>query len=258
MYKIGLLGCGKLGSIIAKGLTEGRVPGCKLEAIYSIPMDQAKAKALEFGCRACESLEELLAMDLDYVIEATGPAPLREYLPKVVEAGKNIICLSTGVFAEQDYCDRIEAVALEKGCKVYMVSGCVGGIDLANTFGVMGDARATVINFRPAVLPPGAPAFAAEIPDGFEGPALEGFAFSPSHLNVVIAGARATGQPENARFKVATEEGQQGFGYDIQGETISASIRICNHGPKGSTNSAELAAWSALGKLKRLTSTITF
>ena len=258
MYKIGLLGCGKLGSIVAKGLTEGRVPGCVLAGIYSIPMDQAKAKAEEFGCTACKSLEELLAMDLDYVIEATGPAPLKEYLPKVVEAGKNIICLSTGVFAEQDYCDRIEAVALEKGCKVYLVSGCIGGIDLGNTIGVMGPAKATVTNFRPKELPKGAPAFGADMPAEFEGPALEGFALSPSHLNVIIAGARATGQVDSARFRITTEEGQQGFGYDVAGGTISASIRICNRGPEGSTNSAELAAWSALGKLKRLTSTITF
>ena len=46
-----------------------------------------------------------------------------------------------GAFADKDFYNKTAALCLERGAKVYLATGCLGGFDLASVFQLMGGLR---------------------------------------------------------------------------------------------------------------------
>lgn len=260
MVKVGVLGSGKLGSIIAGALRNGKVPGCQLVGVMGRGMERAARLAAECDCEACGGAEQMLALKPDYLIEAATAQALRDNTLEFLNAGCNIICLSVGAFADQIFYDQAARAAQEHHAKVYLAPGVIGGFDIASTLTVMGELRGTLIKFKypndSGRCPPGL----MELPDAFEGSVREGFQISPAHLNVAVAAALACGSLDETRMQVVPvlEEDTPSFGFDLEGEFAGASLRVRQGGFRGNPQGPALAAWSAVALLRRLTSPITF
>ena len=250
-YRIGILGCGRLGSIAAAALKEGKAPKCKLTAFFDANEEALKAKSQEFGCPGYSNAKDFIDSGLDYVIEASRQEPAREYIPYFIENGISVISLSCGAFADKEMRDKIEEYSDKTGAKAYLATGCLGGFDLAAVLNVMGGLTGTIVQYLPpAAERPDGPM--KNFPDSFSGTALEGFGISPAHLNTVIAGALACGELEDQRFELRpSQPGMGSFGLELKNDQTSAKIII-------SQNSFELIALSTIATLKRLTSAITF
>lgn len=70
MTKIGILGSGRLGSIVAKAIHNGAVETAELCGIYSRTLEKAENLGKEVDCFFTNSFEELLETKPDYIIEA--------------------------------------------------------------------------------------------------------------------------------------------------------------------------------------------
>ena len=90
MIRWGFLGCGK---VVHKksGDAFRNVPHSRIEAIMRRDLDAAKASAEYFGApQYCNSVEELLAMDIDAVYIATPPGMHYEQSMQCLKAGKAV------------------------------------------------------------------------------------------------------------------------------------------------------------------------
>ena len=90
MIRWGFLGCGK---VVHKksGDAFRNVPHSRIEAIMRRDLDAAKASAEYFGApQYCNSVEELLAMDIDAVYVATPPGMHYEQAMQCLKAGKAV------------------------------------------------------------------------------------------------------------------------------------------------------------------------
>ncbi len=252
MYKVGILGCGRLGSIAANALKEGKAPFCELAALLDSNEDVLAAKSGEFGVPGFTDRNEFMACGLDFVIEATRQNVAQENIPAFIDKGISVVSLSCGAFADKDFYNRAAALCLERGAKVYLATGCLGGFDLASVFQLMGGMQGTVVQYMPpkAERDPRNPM--AGFPEEFSGTALEGFNISPSHLNTVIAGALACGELEDARYELRlAQPGMGAFGLEMKNDLSSAKIII-------SQNTFEMIALSTIAVLNRVTNPITF
>ena len=103
MKNVCVLGCGRLGQIIADGLHTGKVKGCRLEGVMDGNEKAVKEAARKFQCRACTDIEELMALKPDYVVEAATAEAVKTYAMAVLSQGAELICLSVGAFYDEEF-----------------------------------------------------------------------------------------------------------------------------------------------------------
>lgn len=260
MKRIALLGCGKLGEIAARGLYEGKVPGCRLVAVLGHGMERARELAGRYDCRACGNLEELLAEKPDYVIEAATGEALRESAVDILAAGSSLICLSIGAFADPEFLRRVEETARAHGSQVFLAPGVIGGFDVASAAALFGGLEATLIKYKYASSSPKCPEGLRELPDHFVGSVREGFALSPRHLNVGISAGLICGDLDRTKMRLETvpDEAYTGCALELEGDFGTARIQLQQGRPGHPVAGPAFAAWSTLAVLKRLTAPITF
>ena len=72
-----------------------------------------------------------LAQDITLVVEAASQAVCREIAPQVLVlvAGKDLMPMSVGAFADESFLQQMRDLAREHGRCVYLPSGAIGGLD---------------------------------------------------------------------------------------------------------------------------------
>lgn len=241
MTKVGVLGNGKLGSVVIEAIKAGKAPECELVGVAS--------RSLGVTCK------DLIDKGAQIIVEASKPEVLKAELLPILEAGVSVIPLSTGAFSDPEFLEAAKKAAREHGSKVYLPHGAEGAFDLAATYSLAEGAKGTVVQY----LPPAekrAGTYLDKLPVGFKGTAMEGFALSPAHLNVVIETAIACGGFDKTFMEVREpEDGRPGFALELENDFSKAVLRTS---PKPGPNMGAMIALSAVSTLNRITQPITF
>lgn len=87
--RIGVVGCGFMGRLHAATLAQAT--GGELTAVFDADPAAAVRTAEAHGARACTSLDELLAMDLDGVVVATPDHAHRDSVVRAAQAGLGVL-----------------------------------------------------------------------------------------------------------------------------------------------------------------------
>lgn len=88
--KWGIIGCGRIAHRFMQGLNA--LPDNVLAATYSRRMETVEAFINQYGGKACNSADELLASGIDAVYIATLPDTHAMYTIKAFNAGKAVLC----------------------------------------------------------------------------------------------------------------------------------------------------------------------
>ena len=137
MKKFAIAGCGRLGRIVAKAWHDGLLPEYVLCGTYSRTYGHALALASEYGCKACGSVDELLDMSPDIVVETASPAAMKEMALPLLAGGVSIVSLSIGALADNAFYQEVSEAAISSGAKIYVASGATGGFDVLQTASLM-------------------------------------------------------------------------------------------------------------------------
>lgn len=124
--KIGIIGCGAIGSDVAIAIDKIE----EIEKIYLYDIDENKARALCKKVKKAEfkKVEDFLE-DVDVVFEAASQQAVIEYGEKVLRAGKDLIIMTIGALFDDDLREKLARIARENRCKIYLPSGAACGID---------------------------------------------------------------------------------------------------------------------------------
>lgn len=259
-YRVGLLGSGSLGTIIAGALAEGKIPACRLVGVLGNGMERSSALAKQVGCAACRDLGELLALKPDYILEAASGAALKEHAAAILGAGCNLISLSNGVYSDEEFTATLADIARAKGVHLYMAPGVTGGFDLACAAALCGDVDATLTKYKYPRDSGKCPAGLMDLPDDYEGSVREAYAMSPRHLNIGIAAGYVCGSLDHTKLHLKpTAPGEEtGFELVMKGDFGEAAVYVRQGGERCKLRGPGLAAWSALAVLKRETDPVTY
>lgn len=151
MKKLAIVGCGYLAEIVTDALINGLLPEYDLTGVYSRTASKAgriAKKMQKHGkpCSACTTLEDLLALKPDYLVEAASPAAMKELALPTLKNGTSIITLSIGAFADTAFYKEVMDTAKANGTRIYIASGATGGFDVLRTATLMGNASARFFN----------------------------------------------------------------------------------------------------------------
>ena len=139
--KFGIVGCGFLGNIVADAWKNGLLEDYELVGVTSRTPASSEKTASNVGCRACADVEELLALEPEYIVETASVEAVRAMAIPVLRRGVNLVIISIGAFADLDFYAQVQQAAREGGAKVHLASGAIGGFDVLQTVTLMARAR---------------------------------------------------------------------------------------------------------------------
>lgn len=263
---VALIGCGNLGSRIARGIAAGDAGACTLTAVYN-GARHAKAGRLaqETGAIACATLDELLATRPEYVVEAATGNVLREVAVPCLRAPASLIVLSTGAFADPALLDAAMASAREHRTKIHVASGALGGFDIAQAAAIGGDLHVAMTTEKPPRAFGAAPGAApgdvdAEPRELFRGSAREAIARFPQNVNVAVALGLATTGLDRTTIAIRSNPRltRNRHSVVLEGAFGAARIEIEARPSPDNPQSSLLAAYSVLALLAKIASPIQF
>lgn len=262
--KLGIVGCGLLGGVVVGAWRDGLLAEYEIVGCLGRRPGGGRELAGRAGCAACDSLDDLMALRPDYVVEAAAPAAVRAIAEPVLKGGANLVVLSIGAFADTAFLDHIGEVAREAGTRVHLASGAIGGFDVLRTIALMGCSRAGITSTKGAAGLAGTPAWRdslltdSEPSDVFSGNAEEAIARFPTKVNVAVATALATAGIAGTRVAVRHVPGYVGddqlieaAGGERVGDEVRAVIDVYSR-------TAAIAGWSVVALLRNLVSPIVF
>lgn len=262
MKKLVIVGCGRLAGIVADAVVKGLLPDYNLVGIYSRTAAKAERivnKLQQSGktCIACASLEELLALKPDYLVEAASPAAMKELALPTLKNGTSIVTLSIGALADADFYQEVMKTAQANGTRVHLVSGATGGFDVLRTAFLMGNASACFFNEKGPDALKGTAVYEEGLQTEqrvvFSGNATEAIGLFPTKVNVAVAASLASVGPEKMQVSMQSTPGFKGDTQrvEIKNDQVHAVVDVYSA-------TSEIAGWSVVNTLINITSPIVF
>lgn len=207
--KVGIVGCGTIGSAIARHCKDKLSEKIEITALYDLKKEQAEAlKArLSVDLLIVESLEKLVSSS-DLVIEAASGTAACQALAETIKKKRSIMIMSTGgILGRQDLLEK----ARESNCNVYIPSGAIFGLDGIKAAAVAGIEEAVLTTRKPPKGLKGAPYIEENAIDldsikedriVFEGTAAEAVKAFPKNVNVSASLSMAGIAPAKTRVRI--------------------------------------------------------
>ena len=125
--KVGIVGCGAIGSSLAKAIVSDFSDKADLASLYDIEVEKAYNLQVKFGKKlAALNLEDLINK-VDLVIEATRADTAFDIAKKTISNSRDIMIMSVGGILE--HYKELRALTEEKKARVFIPSGAICGID---------------------------------------------------------------------------------------------------------------------------------
>ena len=251
MLRVGLIGCGAIGSVVARELEAGAIDHVELTAVLDPFVDHP------LGVQDRDSLLSRSAV----VVEAAGHGALREHGVAVREAGTDLLVVSIGALADEDLEARLRQA---EGGRLFLCTGAIGGLDIlraAMLFGPLENVAITSTKPAAALSRPwmedevlSALADGSEPVTVFDGPAREACGRFPESANVTATLSLATVGFDRVRVKMVGDPAATGVRHVVSasGEAGTYELSFENAASPDNPRTSAVTAYSVLRALTDL------
>ncbi len=146
--RIGILGCGAIGSRIAKSISKELKDFARLSALCDCDVKKARMLAKEFSTPRLEkvSLDALLD-SCDLMVEAVNAKNTAHLIRQAIEARKDVLAMSVGKLLNAK---SLFSLAAKNRCALLIPSGAIAGIDAIKSASLGQIASITLTTRKPA------------------------------------------------------------------------------------------------------------
>ncbi len=258
--RIGIVGCGAIGSRIAKSVTSELKNECVLTGLYDIDHNKSKKLAKELAATKIvkASLKDLVK-SCDLMVEAVNAKDTRTIIHSALQAKKNVLAMSVGKLLNEPHLFKL---AQKNHCTILLPSGAISGLDAVKAASFAGISSVTLTTRKP---PSGFAKYPHIIEQGidldridsetviFDGDVDRAVQLFPENTNVAATLALACGAKEKMRVRIITAPDFKRNSHEIDmigdfGRMVSRTENVvCPDNPKTSY----LAVLSAIQTLKQ-------
>lgn len=263
MKKIGIIGCGSIGTAITKYASAELKD--KISDIYLWDTDSEKLRVLvkAFGVKEASDFDEIMDK-CDLVIEAASAGFVAEFLEGVISRGKDAIVISIGgVLGAEELLSSAE----DKGIRIILPTGAIAGIDAVKAAKVAGINSATLVTRKPAKSLTGAPYFSEKGIDidaikeetvVFEGTAREAMKYFPKNINVSAMLSLAGIGPDRTMVKLVTSPEFSKNSHEITVEGAAGTLKMLSENVPSPDNpkTSYMASLAVIASLEGYLSTV--
>jgi aspartate dehydrogenase len=239
--KVGIIGCGAIGSLIARAVDAGIVK-CDELILYDNNPEKTNdlQKSLQVKSQIVESVEDMIVNAPAIIVEAASQQAVKEYLRKILAADIEVIIMSVGALLDMQINNR----------KVHTPSGAIGGIDAVRSAALAGIDEITLTTRKnPEALKTDRNAETII----YDGDAEMAVRLFPKEMNVAATLA-LTVHPKKVKVRVISDPKVNRNVHEIRvvwtnGDMI---LRFENDPHPDNPGTSALAAWSAIRLLEDL------
>ena len=241
MKKVGIIGCGAIGTLIAESV-EKRIIECDELILYDSNAESSEKLrgSLHFPAKIVKSLDEMLRLEPTVIVEAASQQAAKEYMPKVLAENVDLIVMSVGALLSLKV----------KSNKIHVPSGAIGGLDALSSASLAGINEALLTTRKsPAILD----LDNREEKVVYEGSAEEAVRRFPREMNVAATLALAVGS-EKVKVKVVSDPrvNKNVHEVTVKWKHGDMFLKFSNDPHPSNPKTSALAAWSAIRLLKDL------
>ena len=241
MKKVGIIGCGAIGSLIAKAFETGIVTCNELILCdYNYEKTVTLQKSLRIRTKIVKSVQEMIALKPAIIIEAASQQAVKEHLQSILAEDIDVIVMSVGALLGT-HIDRR---------KVHIPSGAIGGIDGIATAALAGIEEVILTTRKsPQVLKTDKRVETTV----FDGDAEMAVRLFPKEMNVAATLALVV-QPEKVKVRIISDPQVTRNVHEIRIKWKHGNmlLRFENDPHPDNPGTSALAAWSAIRLLKNL------
>lgn len=245
MRKVGIIGCGAIGTVIARAVERGIVECAEL-ILYDRNMEKAEnlKKSLHVPVKVVKNLEEMIKLKPLVIVEAASQQAVKDYINKILAENIELIVMSVGALLDLDV----------KSEKIHMPSGAIGGLDAVSSAALAGvDEVILTSRKNPRALEMDN----QEEKIVYEGTAEEAVRLFPRGMNVAATLALTT-QPEKVKVKIISDPKVHRNVHEIKIKWKHGNmvLKFANDPHPENPKTSALAAWSAINLLKQTLETV--
>lgn len=193
MKKVGLLGCGAIGTQIALAIDSGKIPAV-LTCVYDYSKNASEqlVSQLKSKPEIVENHHLLSSTPVDIVVEAASQDAVRDTALSILQNRRDLLVMSVGAFLDESIFDVLSDACKEFKKTIYLPSGAIAGLDALKSVKDELDSVSITTTKHPRSLK-GAKFFETSdinldaINDAttiFEGTAKEAVSLFPANINV--------------------------------------------------------------------------
>ncbi len=262
---LAIIGCGAVAEFVASQLA--RDDSIHIAAIISRgPSNERAGKLCADGNVVVESVDALPEC-VQLIADCAGHSGLIEHGPLALEAGIDVISISTGALADSQLALRLEEAAKCGGSKLKLLAGAIGGIDVIGAGDVGELTSVTYVGRKPALSWAGSPAEEAYDLNSltgavthFKGTAREAALRYPKNANVAATIALAGLGLDHTQVELIADPFATKNSHEVvaSGSFGDMTLKIEGHPLPSNPKSSALAAMSMVREIRRRTHYIQF
>ncbi len=239
MKRVGLIGCGAIGTVLAEAI-ERKLVVCDELVIFDV--DTSKAEKLKnqikFPVKIMPNVEALLASKPSIIVEAASQQAVREYYDQILAANVDFIIMSTGALLDLD----------TNTSKLHFPSGAIGGLDALSPAALAGIDEVTLTSRKP---PKALGKTNNQEETVYEGYAEEAARQFPREMNVAATLA-LTVKPSKVKVQVVSDPKvvRNTHQIHVKWRYGEMTMQFANDPHPDNPHTSALAAWSAINLLK--------
>lgn len=248
--KVGLLGCGFIGSTIASAI---RAKKADLELVSAFDMDAQKCSSLGFKP---SSFDEFLASNFDIAVECASQDAVKAYGNRILSKGRSLLVMSVGALSDKMLLSSLLLSARKSGAKLYIPSGAVGGLDALASAKFAGLDEVCLVTRKP---PASLGMDVSEETIVFEGTASDAVREFPKNINVAAALALAGLGFEDTTVMLIADPKVSTNIHEVRASGKFGSFCLSfDNLPSENPKTSLLAAFSAIALLDRISGPLQF
>lgn len=255
-----MIGFGTIGRAVARAIAEGRAGNAELVAVLVRDVDKAREAGITGLGLITADPDKFFAAAMDAIIEAAGHAGLRQHAERALRSGIDVLAVSVGAFADDDFYASIRRAAEENGRRLMVPSGALGALDSVSAAAVGALDKVVLVARKPPAAWKGTPAEDAALravndPICFyEGPAREASRLFPQNVNVVAALSLAGVGFDRTVIKMYADPSVKHNTFELHasGEFGEVSLNLKNNPYPENPKTGRLVVMSVIRAIRRL------
>jgi aspartate dehydrogenase len=265
LKKIGLLGCGAIGTQIAQAIDSGKI-NATLTHVYDQSRESAESlvSKLKNKPEIVTNSHLLSSNPIDLVVEAASQDAVRDVALSVLQNRKDLMIMSVGALLDESVFEILSNACTDFKKTIYLPSGAIAGLDGLKSVKDELESVTLVTTKHPKSLK-GAKFFETSDIDIdninssttiFEGTAKEAVGLFPANINVAALLSLVGLGSEKTRVRIIADPATDKNTHQIQAEGTfgKMSFTIQNVPDPNNPKTSRLATLSAIEKLRAICS----
>ena len=261
MIRVGIIGCGAIGSSIARAIEKKFARRAFLAYVSDTNSQQIKKfkRKLKFSHPRVVSTAELIKQS-HFIIESASQQAARNVIPQALKQNKDLLVLSVGALLQ---IPTISKLAQKSRGHIYVPSGAVAGIDGILAAKIFGIRRVQLTTRKPLKSLQGSPFFIKHGLENkpikkptliFDGTAAEVISEFPQNINVAATLSLAGIGPRKTRVRIFTSPTYRYniHEVEIEGASGKMSFKMVNVPSLENPKTSALAIGSAISALNKI------